>query len=65
MNLYCLNNENDPIYHSSQAIWLWQEYLEKNEVKISDKLSHVLNKMLEHLAQNRYNNIQEILEYLQ
>ena len=31
------DHENDPIYDSSQAIWLWQEYVEKQGVKISDK----------------------------
>lgn len=59
------DNENDPIYDSSQATWLWQEYLEKEEIKISDQLSHILNKMLEHLAPNRYHNVKEILENLQ
>ena len=58
------DNENDPIYDSSQATWLWQEYLEKDEINISDQLSHILNKMLEHLAPNRYHNVKEILENL-
>ena len=59
------NNENDPIYDSSKAVWLWQDYLEKQGIKISNKLTHILNKMLEHLAQNRYDNVQDILEDLQ
>ncbi|MDJ0843804.1 SUMF1/EgtB/PvdO family nonheme iron enzyme [Crocosphaera sp.] len=58
------NDENDPIYDSSQAIWLWQEYLGKQGIKVSEKLGFVLNKMLENLAQNRYKNVQEILEDL-
>ncbi len=59
------NNGNDPIYDSSQAVWLWQAHLEKQSIKINNKLSHILNKMLEHLAKNRYNNVQQILEELQ
>ncbi|EAZ89283.1 bifunctional serine/threonine-protein kinase/formylglycine-generating enzyme family protein [Crocosphaera chwakensis] len=59
------NHDHDPIYDSSQAVWLWQKFLEKDNIKISNKLSHILNKMLEHLAQNRYHNVQEILDKLQ
>ncbi len=59
------NDENDRIYDSSQAVWLWQEYLEQQGIRISEQLSNILTKMLEHLAQNRYNNVQQILEDLQ
>jgi serine/threonine protein kinase len=59
------NHQDDPIYDSSQALWLWQDYLQKENIIISDQLSHVLNKMLAHLVQNRYYNVGEILADLQ
>ncbi|MGK7938973.1 MAG: SUMF1/EgtB/PvdO family nonheme iron enzyme [Crocosphaera sp.] len=58
------NNDNDPIYDSSTATWLWKDYLENKRIKVDDKLSKILYKMLAHLAQNRYQNVQEILSAL-
>ncbi|MDJ0511497.1 MAG: bifunctional serine/threonine-protein kinase/formylglycine-generating enzyme family protein [Crocosphaera sp.] len=55
------NNENDPIYDSNTATWLWKDYLHNQGVEIEQILSNILDKMLAHFPQDRYQNSQEIL----
>jgi formylglycine-generating enzyme required for sulfatase activity/tRNA A-37 threonylcarbamoyl transferase component Bud32 len=55
----------DPLYDAMNGNWLWQEQLEKKGMFISDELSRILNKLLKHLASERYQSASEVLKDLQ
>ncbi|MBE9051815.1 SUMF1/EgtB/PvdO family nonheme iron enzyme [Nostocales cyanobacterium LEGE 11386] len=55
---------NDPLYDAMNAKWLWQAYLQKKGIIISDKLSKILNKLLQHLPSERYQSATEVINDL-
>ncbi len=57
-------NLYDHIYDGYNAQWLWRERLKEINVTISDKLGQVLDKLLKHLARERYQSAAEILQEL-
>lgn len=58
------NQQNDPIYDSHTATWLWREILHNQGREIEQNLGNILDKMLQHLGQDRYQNAQEVLQAL-
>ncbi|MEA5513518.1 bifunctional serine/threonine-protein kinase/formylglycine-generating enzyme family protein [Nodularia sp. UHCC 0506] len=55
---------NDPLYDAMNGNWLWQKELEKKGITISDELSQILNKLLKHLASERYQTAAEVINDL-
>jgi formylglycine-generating enzyme required for sulfatase activity/tRNA A-37 threonylcarbamoyl transferase component Bud32 len=55
---------NDPLYDAMNAKWLWQAYLQKKGIIISEKLSKILNKLLQHLPSERYQSATEVINDL-
>ncbi|QSJ19351.1 SUMF1/EgtB/PvdO family nonheme iron enzyme [Nostoc sp. UHCC 0702] len=55
---------NDELYDAMNGRWLWQENLEKKGITISEDLSKVLEKLLKHLASERYQSATEVLNDL-
>ncbi|MBD2663935.1 hypothetical protein B6N60_05068 [Richelia sinica FACHB-800] len=55
---------NDPLYDPMNGEWLWQERLEEKGITISDSLRKILNKLLEHLPNDRYQSAATVLEDL-
>ncbi|WP_427160695.1 SUMF1/EgtB/PvdO family nonheme iron enzyme [Aliinostoc sp. HNIBRCY26] len=61
-NLY--GNIDDGLYDPMNAKWLWRDYLEKKGIFVSDNLSKVLDKLIQHLPSERYQSAKEALEDL-
>ncbi|MDB9304267.1 MULTISPECIES: bifunctional serine/threonine-protein kinase/formylglycine-generating enzyme family protein [Cyanophyceae] len=55
---------NDPLYDAMNGNWLWQEELQKKGINISEELSLILNKLLKHLASERYQTATEVINDL-
>ncbi|MDB9319010.1 bifunctional serine/threonine-protein kinase/formylglycine-generating enzyme family protein [Nodularia spumigena] len=55
---------NDPLYDAMNGNWLWQEELQKKGINISEELSRILNKLLKHLASERYQTATEVINDL-
>ncbi len=55
---------NDPLYDAMNGNWLWQEELQKKGITISDELSQILNKLLKHLASERYQTATDVINDL-
>jgi formylglycine-generating enzyme required for sulfatase activity len=55
---------NDPLYDAMNGNWLWQEELQKKGITISEELSRILNKLLKHLASERYQTATEVINDL-
>ncbi|MBE9200728.1 MULTISPECIES: bifunctional serine/threonine-protein kinase/formylglycine-generating enzyme family protein [unclassified Nodularia (in: cyanobacteria)] len=55
---------NDPLYDAMNGNWLWQEELQKKGMTIGDELSQILNKLLKHLASERYQTATEVINDL-
>ncbi|MEA5596168.1 serine/threonine-protein kinase [Rivularia sp. UHCC 0363] len=54
----------DSLYDVRNASWLWREHLQEKEIKISDNLGKILDKLLKHLANDRYQSASEVLQAL-
>jgi formylglycine-generating enzyme required for sulfatase activity len=54
----------DPLYDAMNAQWLWQEYVKSHGIPISEDLSKILDKLLKHLASERYQSAAEVLNDL-
>ena len=54
----------DPLYDEDNGQWLWRDYARKRGIKISSHLANVLDKMIEDLADNRYQSATEVLKAL-
>jgi formylglycine-generating enzyme required for sulfatase activity len=54
----------DNLYDAMNAKWLWAEKLEENGITISDGLTKVLDKLLQHLPKDRYQTAAEVLDDL-
>jgi eukaryotic-like serine/threonine-protein kinase len=57
-------NSEDEIFDDDNEEWLWQEYLQRQGIKIEPQLAEILNTMVERLGKNRYQSAQEILDIL-
>ncbi|MBN3905958.1 MAG: SUMF1/EgtB/PvdO family nonheme iron enzyme [Nostoc sp. NMS1] len=55
---------NDPIYDAMNAKWLWRERLQEKSITISDDLGKILEKLLKHLASERYQTAVEVINDL-
>ncbi|MEM7557321.1 MAG: bifunctional serine/threonine-protein kinase/formylglycine-generating enzyme family protein, partial [Cyanobacteria bacterium P01_A01_bin.84] len=58
-------NFYDPLYDPMSGQWLWRDILAKKSVRINDKLGEILDKLLRHLATERYQSANEVLQDLQ
>ncbi|EKF06107.1 kinase domain protein [Tolypothrix sp. PCC 7601] len=54
----------DRLYDAYNAQWLWRERLQEKCVTISDELGQILDKLLKHLARERYQSAVEVLQHL-
>ena len=54
----------DSLYDVRNASWLWRERLQEKGIKISDNLGQVIDKLLKHLANDRYQSASEVLQAL-
>jgi formylglycine-generating enzyme required for sulfatase activity len=54
----------DPIYDAMNAKWLWRERLQEKGITISDDLGNILDKLLKHLASERYQTAVEVINDL-
>jgi formylglycine-generating enzyme required for sulfatase activity len=57
-------NYKDDLYDQINLCWKWQEVLQRQGIKVSERLAKVLDKLLESSAKNRYQSAQEVLEDL-
>ncbi|RMH72250.1 MAG: serine/threonine protein kinase [Cyanobacteria bacterium J007] len=55
----------DHLYDPLQGRWMWREYLQQKRTDVSDRLAHLLNKLVNHSINKRYQSAQEVLEDLQ
>ncbi|ERT08000.1 phosphotransferase enzyme family protein [Lyngbya aestuarii BL J] len=56
------NTEPSELYDVGECDWLWRNYL---KVKVSDNLSQLLDKLLKHGTNKRFQSVEEVLEALQ
>ena len=54
----------DQLYNSYSASWSWEDKLRQEGKVISPELTKILNKLLAHLATNRYQSAQEVINDL-
>ncbi|GAB1544859.1 hypothetical protein NUACC21_75350 [Scytonema sp. NUACC21] len=54
----------DTLYDPMNGKWLWREHIEEKGISISDELGQILDKLLRHLARDRYQSATEVLEDL-
>jgi formylglycine-generating enzyme required for sulfatase activity/tRNA A-37 threonylcarbamoyl transferase component Bud32 len=55
---------NDPLYDAMNAQWLWHERLQAKSITISDDLGAILDKLLKHFPNERYQSAAEVLRQL-
>ncbi|KYC35105.1 serine/threonine protein kinase [Scytonema hofmannii PCC 7110] len=55
---------DDTLYDPLNGIWLWREHLQNTDITISDELGQILDKLLSHLARDRYQSATEVLQEL-
>ncbi len=56
---------NDSLYDAMNAKWLWHERLQEKGITISDDLNKILDKLLKHLPNDRYQTAAAVLDDLQ
>ncbi|MBD2626100.1 bifunctional serine/threonine-protein kinase/formylglycine-generating enzyme family protein [Trichormus variabilis] len=54
----------DPLYNPMNAKWLWKERLQEKGITISDKLTSILDQLLQHFPSDRYQSAAEVLQDL-
>ena len=54
----------DELYNSQTATWQWEDKLKAQGISISNELRNILNKLLQHLAINRFSSAEEVLKAL-
>lgn len=57
-------NIYDPLYDAMSAEWLWRERLHYHGLGISEQLGKIIDKMLKHIAKERYQSTAEIIHDL-
>ena len=55
---------HDTLYDPMNGKWSWREHLQQKGVNISDDLGQILDKLLKHLAKERYQSAIEVLQDL-
>ncbi|MBH8572002.1 SUMF1/EgtB/PvdO family nonheme iron enzyme [Nostocaceae cyanobacterium CENA369] len=55
---------NDELYDAMNGKWLWQEHLHQKGITINDDLGKILDKLLKHLPNERYQSAAEVLNDL-
>jgi len=53
---------HDPLYDAINGEWLWRKILQEKDIKISEDLGRILDKLLQNLVKNRYKSAAEVLE---
>ncbi|NMG08497.1 bifunctional serine/threonine-protein kinase/formylglycine-generating enzyme family protein [Brasilonema sp. UFV-L1] len=51
----------DTLYDPMNGKWLWREHLQKKGITIDNDLGEILDKLLKHLAKDRYQSATEVL----
>ena len=59
-----LSGTTDPIYDDHENCLCWKEYLEERNIKVSDLLTAILDKMVASSIRDRYPDAQAVLEDL-
>ncbi|MBD2775381.1 bifunctional serine/threonine-protein kinase/formylglycine-generating enzyme family protein [Iningainema tapete] len=54
----------DRIYDAMSGQWLWREVLQEKGITISEDLGQILDKLIKHLAKERYQTAAEVLQDL-
>jgi formylglycine-generating enzyme required for sulfatase activity len=54
----------NPLYDSQQEQWLWREYWQQQDIKISERLQIILEQMVQPQLENRYQNAADIITAL-
>jgi formylglycine-generating enzyme required for sulfatase activity len=54
----------DHLYDAMNAKWLWTERLQIKRINISEELRQILDKLLQHFANDRYQSAMDILDAL-
>jgi formylglycine-generating enzyme required for sulfatase activity/tRNA A-37 threonylcarbamoyl transferase component Bud32 len=54
----------DTLYNPMNGEWLWREYLQEKGITIGNDLREILDKLLKHLAKDRYQSATEVLQEL-
>jgi formylglycine-generating enzyme required for sulfatase activity/tRNA A-37 threonylcarbamoyl transferase component Bud32 len=57
-------NISDRLYDAFNAEWLWRERLQEEGVSLSQELGQIIDKMLQHLARDRYQSAAAVLRDL-
>ncbi|WYL95980.1 MAG: bifunctional serine/threonine-protein kinase/formylglycine-generating enzyme family protein [Gloeotrichia echinulata IR180] len=55
---------DDRLYDAMNAKWLWQERLQENGITISQDLSSILDKLLQHFPSDRYQTAAAVIDDL-
>jgi serine/threonine protein kinase len=55
----------DDLFDLYNLTWIWREWLEKNQLSISNELGQVLDRMLADKVNDRFQSAQEVLDNLQ
>ena len=55
---------HDPLYDAMNGEWLWKEFLEEKGIRVSNELEKILDKLLKHLPNQRYQSADEVLKDL-
>lgn len=58
------NAELDEIYNPLEGNWMWRPYLQQRGIDVSDRLSDILDRMLQEYVQRRYQSAEEVLKDL-
>ncbi|MBE9018923.1 serine/threonine protein kinase, partial [Chroococcidiopsidales cyanobacterium LEGE 13417] len=56
------NAELDEIYNPLEGNWMWRPYLQQRGIDVSDRLSDILDRMLQEYVQRRYQSAEEVLK---
>ncbi|MEO3705790.1 bifunctional serine/threonine-protein kinase/formylglycine-generating enzyme family protein [Trichormus azollae] len=54
----------DPLYDPMTAKWLWKERLQARSITISQELTYILDQLLQHFPNDRYQSAREVLDDL-
>lgn len=54
----------DELYDPLEGVWVWESKLAEGGKQVSDRLSHILNRLLQETVKSRYQSAAEVLEAL-
>ena len=55
---------HDHLYDAMNAQWMWRSHLQQKGIILSDSLGQILDKLLKHLASERYQSAAEVIQDL-